>query len=50
MRKSLIYYPPFGLSLSKPLSFRELPFDKPALSRVEGLRANGIVQRFLSPS
>jgi hypothetical protein len=34
----LIYFPPFGLSLSKPLNSPELPFDE--------LRANGIVQHF----
>jgi tripartite-type tricarboxylate transporter receptor subunit TctC len=32
---------PFGLSLSKPRGIAR-PFDKPVLSAVEGLRANGI--------
>lgn len=36
----LIYSKPFGLNLSKPLIYFRPPFDK--------LRANGIVQRFLS--
>ena len=35
-REMLIYSEPFGLSLSKPLKIRGLPFDK--------LRANGINQ------
>jgi hypothetical protein len=37
---------PFGLSLSKPLIVQVMPFDKPVLSEVEGLRANGFVQHF----
>ena len=39
LREALIYSRPFGLSLSKPLIFRGMPFDK--------LRANGFIQRFL---
>jgi hypothetical protein len=38
-KETLIYSKPFGLSLSKPLKIRGLPFDK--------LRANGINQASL---
>ena len=37
-KEALIYSQPFGLSLSKPLIFQGVPFDK--------LRANGFIQRF----
>ncbi len=40
VRETLIYLKPFGLSLSKPLYFRGMPFDK--------LRANGFNLCFLS--
>lgn len=48
LRETLIYSKPFGLSLSNPLIYFFFPFDKALLSNAEGLRANGIVQRFLS--
>jgi hypothetical protein len=37
-----IYLQPFWLSLSKPKLPRGKPFDKPVLSHIEGLRANGL--------
>ncbi|MFV0371338.1 MAG: class I SAM-dependent methyltransferase, partial [Azonexus sp.] len=37
-----------GLNLSKPSILQVMPFDKPVLSEVEGLRANGLAQSFLT--